>query len=320
MSYLQSAGLILTISILVASRNVLAMSTAKIIDSHAHLWATADESTFFPYLSTHPPVNLQNSASAEVLLEEMNNLGVAGALIVQPINHKFDHSYVAEAIQKNPDRFKGMLLHDPSTDSAQAIAILESAVKQGFVAVRFNPYLWPEVGEKKWALMSDGAGLAVYRRCGELKIPVGVMCFQGLSLHCGDVKALLETSPETIMLLDHFGFCKLGDDVAFEQLLSLATYPQLIVKISALFRQNDTSPYERVRQERFLPLLQAFGADRLMVGSDFPYATEQPLGYGLVDLVSSWIGDDQDRKHIMGGTAERVFGVWGVGSGSIVYR
>lgn len=67
------------------------------------------------------------------------------------------------------------------------------AIRQGFCGVRFNPYLWPEGGPG----MKDETGLALYRRAGELGMPVGVMCFKGLCLHLDEIKALLESSPET---------------------------------------------------------------------------------------------------------------------------
>lgn len=64
---------------------------------------------------------------------------------------------------------------------------------QGFCGVRFNPYLWAEGG----AGMKDDTGLALYRKAGDLGMPVGVMCFKGLDLHVKDIVALLESSPQT---------------------------------------------------------------------------------------------------------------------------
>jgi predicted TIM-barrel fold metal-dependent hydrolase len=304
-------------------------TTPKVIDSHLHVWASTTEASTggFPYVQ-EPPESLQDRASIAELLKQMDSNGVDGALIVQPINHKFDHSYVLSAIQSHSDRFKGMLLHDPSLSTVDAVSRLEDLSLQGFVGVRFNPYLWPKVDEKEssWAPMSQGAGLAVYKRCGELHMPVGVMCFQGLQLHFDDILALLKASPDTTLILDHFAFTKLSSkdekddkdnadaDAVFEKLLTLAAYPQVHVKISALFRlSDDPPPYTRVLQERFQPLLKAFGADRLMFGSDFPFVLEQPGAYSTVRLVESWMENDQDRAAIMGGTAERVFGPWGSG-------
>jgi len=245
------------------------------------------------------------------LLKQMEENGVDGALIVQPINHKFDHSYVIESIKSHPDRFKGMLLHDPSLDEDEAVARLEDLALHGFVGVRFNPYLWPQVGESAWSPMSEGAGLAVYKRCAELQMPVGVMCFQGLQLHYDDILQLIEKSPDTVLVLDHFGFTSIKNEDAFEKLMALAKYPNVYVKISALFRLDDPFPFTQVKEKRFQPLLKAFGADRLMYGSDFPFVLEQPEKYGMVKLVSSWIDDANDAKWIMGGTSEKIFGTWG---------
>jgi predicted TIM-barrel fold metal-dependent hydrolase len=246
----------------------------------------------------------------------MDTANVSGALIVQPINYKFDHSYVLNAIQQYPNRFKGMMLHNPSLPPDQAVTKLEDLTLKGFVGVRFSPYLWPQKEDGGWTAMSTpgGSGLAVYQRCAELNMPVGVMCFQGLQLHYDDIVQLLTSSPKTTMILDHFGFTRFTGEgnIAFQQLLSLARFPQVVIKISALFRLNDTSPYERVRMERFEPLLKAFGPQRLMFGTDFPYVLDQePEKYeGMVSLVSSWMEDANTREAVMGGTAETIFGSW----------
>jgi len=284
----------------------------KVIDSHLHVWANTAESKEFPYLQD-PPGDLRDEASISSLLQQMDHNGVDGALIVQPINHKFDHSYVLKAMKEHPDRFKGMLLFDPSLDEEKAVSQLEELHRDGFVGVRFNPYLWPQLGEKSWSPMSQGVGLAVYRRCGELGMPVGIMCFQGLALHYDDILELLKASPDTTMILDHFGFTSVDKQDSFEQLLQLAKYPQVFVKVSAPFRLNDSSPdFDQVQKRRFQPLLSAFGSERLLVGSDFPFVLQQSQAYGMLNTISTWIATDQDKKAIMGGTAEKLFGPWGV--------
>lgn len=291
-------------------------SSGKVIDSHLHVWADSTESGQFSYFQ-EPPDALKDKASTSELLQQMNANGIDGALIVQPINHKFDHSYVIHAMKSHPDRFKGMLLHDPSLDEEKAVSRLEELALQGFVGVRFNPYLWPKIaGESStdaWSPMSQGAGMAVYKRCADLKMPVGVMCFQGLELHYDDILELIKKSPETVLILDHFGFTSIKNEKVFEKLLSLAKYPNVHVKISALFRLDDASPFDQVKEKRFLPLLEAFGAERLMYGSDFPFVLEQPERYGIVKTVAGWMPDEKQRQLVLGGTAERVFGPWGRG-------
>jgi predicted TIM-barrel fold metal-dependent hydrolase len=319
-----------------------AASSLKIVDSHVHVWANAEESAAaYPYL-VDPPPHLKDAASTSELLRHMDRHGVAGTLIVQPINHKFDHSYVERAIRQHPHRFKGMMLHDPSMTASGATALVRELASKGFVGVRFNPYLWPEVvrgsddaaaegnnsiNQPVRALMSDidGSGLAVYKLCGELGLPVGIMCMQGFGLHLVDIKALLEASPETSLIIDHYGFASLDEtrNRAFEELLAMAKkYPQVAVKVSAPFRLIKESKgsdqadhikrFERVREERFAPLLQAVGSERLLYGSDFPYVLDHAKSYGdMVDIVSGWIESESDRRRILGENAERLFGSWG---------
>lgn len=307
------------------STTCAAMSTTtapkKIIDSHLHVWASAQEAASgFPYAEgQEPPESLRSLASTSELLKRMDATGVDGALIVQPINHKFDHSYVMEAMKSHPTRFKGMLLHNPADSAEEAVSKLEDLALKGFVGVRFNPYLWPKTNDDGWTPMSTagGAGLAVYKRCAELKMPVGVMCFQGLHLHYEDILELIKASPDTVLILDHFGFTGLDEqgNASFQKMLQLAKYPNVVIKVSALFRLKDESPFEKVQSERLVPLLEAFGADRLMFGTDFPFVLEQPQSYdGMVKLTSSWLAEEKDRQAVMGGTAERVFGSWSAAS------
>lgn len=68
-----------------------------------------------------------------------------GALIVQPGNHLYDHSYVASVLRKHPDKFVGCALVNPTLEAASAAAEVERlALQDGFRALRFNPYLWPD--------------------------------------------------------------------------------------------------------------------------------------------------------------------------------
>ena len=47
------------------------------------------------------------------------------------------------------------------------------------------------------------------------------------------------------------------------------------------------------------------------MGTDFPFVLETEGSYkGAVDVVKSWVEDDNDRDAISGGNAERVFGQW----------
>lgn len=149
-------------------------------------------------------------------------------------------------------------------------------------------------------------------------MPVGFMCFKGLPLHFEDISALLKMHPDTKVVLDHWGFFLQNGEVqaeAWEQLISLASYPQVHVKVSALFRVSKESwPYADL-DSRLLQLVKAYGANRLMWGSDYPFVQQQCGYQRAVTAMTEWAGatgelSAEEWNFIFCGTAESLFGSW----------
>ncbi|QDZ23366.1 catalytic hydrolase [Chloropicon primus] len=251
------------------------------IDSHLHVWSPKEEAETFPYYgaligsdakANEPPM----PGYAELLLEQMKSAGVSQAVIVQPGNHMFDHKYVSHVLQRYPKEFVGVLLANPAEGAGAGALELERLVREGYSGVRFNPYLWPE-GEQ----MTNSVGRAMYEKAGQLGVPVSHMPFKGLLNHIDEIKTLADTFPSTKFIVDHYGFCKCDDleSDEWKALLDLAKYPQAYVKLSASFRVS-RKPYPHVDVRKAIRnLIEAFGASRLMWGSDFPWITEEEGGY-----------------------------------------
>ena len=53
-------------------------------------------------------------------------------------------------------------------------------------------------GENPNESMFNDVGRALFKRAGELKMPVGFMCFKGFDLHATDILALVKTYPDTV--------------------------------------------------------------------------------------------------------------------------
>jgi len=311
---------------LVSGTTPFAMPSRRVIDSAVHVWSTGVEP--FPW-AVPPPANLAGAATPEVLIAAAKEAGVAGALIVQPANHMYDHSYVTKALREHGDFFRGMGLANPGLPVPDAVRALEELAAAGYVGVRFN------AGAFEGGLTSDVAK-ALYKRAGELQMPVGVMAFKGLGGFVPALRANCEDFPETTLVIDHMGFFRqpaiggqLGDaatndEDAWKGLLSLAQYPQVYVKVSALFRTSGLAPPHSDLEPRVAELLRAFGAERLMWGSDFPFVTTGgfPLPEGVIEtpaamtytqaaaVPTAWNVpelDDTARDALMGGTAARLF-------------
>ncbi|KAJ8606933.1 hypothetical protein CTAYLR_008634 [Chrysophaeum taylorii] len=230
----------------------------------------------------------------------------------RPINYEFDHTYVTECIERYPSKFRGILLAKPG--GAEEIKALS---KKGFTGVRLNPYLWAN-RDGEW--IADADGRAIVEASADLKMPVGVMAFGGLSPLIDHVRTLASMRPDGIVVLDHFGFPRedpakppgpeLGfDEQAWAQLLGLGpAYPNIYVKVSALFRVSREPPPHRDLEPRFREVLGAFGADRLLWGSDFPYVQQQGEdGYAAsLDAVASWCPPEAAEK-ILGLTARALY-------------
>ncbi|CAI9093144.1 OLC1v1028566C2 [Oldenlandia corymbosa var. corymbosa] len=234
-----------------------------VIDSHLHVWASPQEAEQkYPYFPGQEPTL---PGDVDFLLQCMNKGGVDGALIVQPINHKFDHSYVTSVLKKYPSKFVGCCLANPTEDEKGVKDFEDLILKDGYRAVRFNPYLWPS-GQQ----MTNNIGKAIFSKAGELGVPVGFMCMKGLNLHLLEIEELCTEFPKTTVILDHLAFCKPPtndeDSKLFSALLKLSRFPQVYVKFSALFRVSRVPyPYDDLSKALEL-VVSSFSANRVMWG------------------------------------------------------
>ncbi|CAN6548654.1 unnamed protein product [Malus baccata var. baccata] len=299
---------------LIASASAAAASMAstaskpKIIDSHLHVWASPQEAADkYPYFPGQEPTL---PGDVDILLQCMEEAGVDGALIVQPINHKFDHSLVTSVLKKYPSKFVGCCLANPAEDGSGIKQLENLILKDNYRAVRFNPYLWPS-GQQ----MTNEVGKAMFSKAGELGVPVGFMCMKGLGLHISEIEELCTEFPSTAVLLDHLAFCKppINDEekLTFSALLQLSRFPQVYVKFSALFRLSRMPfPYEDL-SHLLSQVVSSFGANRVMWGSDFPFVVPE-CGYkGAKEAVSLIVNrvplSSSELESIMGRTALQLF-------------
>lgn len=273
-----------------------------------------------------PPAELEASATFDRLRAAAHTAGVAGALIVQPINHKYDHTYTDAALKAAPSFFRAMGLADPSLPPDGAVAALEALHSRGYVGVRLNAGDFAAHGG-----LASPAARAIFTRCGELGMAVGLMAFGGLRPHVPALEELLAASPSTRVVIDHLGFFRqpatgglLGeaaanDEQAWAALLALGAHPQVHVKVSAPFRVSAEPPPFHDLAPRVEALLSAYGPDRLLWGSDWPYCTRGGQASTAVAqtyeqaarVPTFWRAaglDETALAQLMGVTAARLFG------------
>ncbi|OWM89793.1 hypothetical protein CDL15_Pgr024541 [Punica granatum] len=280
----------------------------KVIDSHLHVWASPEEAAEkYPYFPGQEPTL---PGHVDFLLQCMEEAVVDGALIVQPINHKFDHSLVTSVLSKYPTKFVGCCLANPADDGTGITELERLVLKDGYSAVRFNPYLWPN-NQK----MTNEVGKALFAKAGELGVPVGFMCMKGLNLHISEIEQLCTEFPSTVVQLDHVAFCKPPLQLEFTIERSNFSHGQVYVKFSALFRVSRMPfPYQDL-SDTLAKVVSSFGASRVMWGSDFPFVVPE-CGYKGAKEAVALIAEQAslssaDLDWIMGGTILKLFpGRW----------
>jgi L-fuconolactonase len=245
-------------------------------------------------------------APVESLLDEMMRSGVEKAVLIQ-IGGVYDNSYEIECMRRFPGRFAAVAMVD--TTRPDAPERLARWVKQGIQGIRLNP------NERSAA--SDP--LAIWRKAAELGVPVSCQGSNVEAFSSPEFEDIIKELPDLKIIIEHLGGG--GSDTTpphsrYRKVLDLAQYPNTYMKIPGFgeicsrpmpFRQP--FPFESVP-----PLiemaLEAFGARRLMWGSNYPPVAGRGEGYRNSlqwPLERLPFKNEEDKEWVFGKTAMSVW-------------
>lgn len=255
------------------------------VDSHVHVWDPA-----FAPDETHPLPDIVGTA--DDLIAKMNAAGLDKTVVVQPINYKFNHACVSDAMKRHPDRLYGVALADTSLPAEEASATVGKLLDAGYLGVRINP---------SFASLRSDSVLAVLKTCGELGKSA---CIFARPEHYDDVEYLLQTT-ECDIVIDHFGFA--GSESEVSRMLTFAKYERAYVKASAWFRvSKEAHPHGDV-QTLLRRVVEAYGSHRVLAGTDYPYVTQE-YGYGeTFSAVRSSGLSSIETSDVCGGSAAKLY-------------
>ena len=116
----------------------------------------------------------------------------------------------------------------------------------------------------------------------------------------------IRQQPDILIIIDHVGVSR--EPEQFDQLMALAAYPNVRVKISgACTLSRAAYPYDDI-WEPVLKIIDAFGIDRCMWGTDWTRTSGMlTYGQGVAPFKNTTRLSDSDRAALMGGTLERVY-------------
>lgn len=240
------------------------------------------------------------------MIKAMDEVGVDGALLISVYTmYKWDASYAVSVRQQFPDRF-ALIKPVDSNDPGVGETIEEWAKMDGTVAVRIM--FTPEVSTDP-AHPGINKVLATAAKCD---MPVNLMARGRLE----QVAELARRNPDTTLVIDHLGLEQPMKPPAPEEpwgelpkLLALAPHENIVVKISgACTLSHEPFPYKDIRKpvDR---ILNTFGLDRCMWGTDWTRAVNLLTYKQGVDAfrAEDWLSDS-DRATLMGGSLSKIYG------------
>jgi L-fuconolactonase len=245
------------------------------------------------------------SASGEEMIAAMDSVGVDKAIMVSSFNvYRYDPSYALSVYAAYPERFRVVTPVD-ATDPAIDDVVAAWAATKGAVGIRI-------ILREGMPMDPSDPGLTraftAAARCG---LPVNFLCWGRLDLGTEFVRRFADT----VIVIDHLGLLQpakppVPEDVWGElpALLALAKYPNVRVKVSGACTMSLAGyPYEDI-WEPVLRVVDAFGVDRCMWGTDWT-RTIGMLTYaqGVAPFLQTERLSEEDKAKLMGGTVERVY-------------
>jgi L-fuconolactonase len=286
-------------------------SRVEVIDAQVHLFEancarypwTQEVLTEPRYEGMRGRFNSRTATPAEAL-GVFDAHGVHGALVVHPSIYGFDNSYSTDAYRFAPDRFRVVGLVDSSRPDIED-AIAAFAADPAFVGVRLS--LYTDEAVARFDAGAENRMLAAAQREG---LVVCVYAPGRFSVF----ERIAQEFPELTVVLDHFGLFSIDmlDPAVrdtFGQITSLfplARYENVAVKITSLpLLSREEYPF-RDGWPHVLAVIEAFGVERLMWGSD-AFGFHHPYHETLDYLAQSDELDGYEKLMLLGGALRRVW-------------
>jgi predicted TIM-barrel fold metal-dependent hydrolase len=246
--------------------------------------------------------------TGDEMVAAMDAVGVDGALLVSPFAlYRFDASYALQVYAAHPGRF-GLIKPVDTANPAVADVIADWAATKGTVGVRIM------LNQEVSADPADAGINRALAAAARHSLPVNLLCWGRLD----QAGALAARNPDTVLVIDHLGLQQPFQPpppaqpwADLPKVLSLASHPNIRVKISgACTLSHEPFPYSDI-WDPVMKLIDAFGLDRCMWGTDWTRATGLLTYEQGVEAfrVTSRLSDG-DRARLMGDTLRQVY-KWG---------
>lgn len=262
-----------------------------IIEWNAHMFSRdTARYPFHPRAVYTPDVTRLSLDPLTDYLAHMATHGIDRAVLVHPEPYGDDHRLVLDCLAREPGRFLATALFYPKDPQAPARLRALVAQQPAIIACRFHAHQ----GKTDYLGSFAEAGVqALWAAAAELGLVV--------ELHIGpdyaaQVRPLIQAFPQTPVLIDHLAEPHLSSGVDFAQVLALADFDNVYMKLSGLNHFAQDGPLYTSARPFTRWVAQAFGPQRLVWGSGAPAIVDAHLEH--------WSAADRDL--VKGGNLARL--------------
>jgi predicted TIM-barrel fold metal-dependent hydrolase len=236
-----------------------------VIEWNAHIFSPNTSAyPFHPRRTYTPDVSGRPADPLAAYIEGMEERGIDRAVIVHPEPYGDDHRLIADCLNREPRLLRGTSLFYPK--DPEAPQKLEALVREAphMVATRFHAHR----GKEDYLDSFDDPGVrALWKKAVDLG--------QIVELHIGPNYAaqaakLIREFPGSKVLIDHLAEPHMGTPVEFADVLDLAQYPDVYMKLSGLNHFAEDAPYYESARSFTSRVISEFGPDRMVWGSGVP--------------------------------------------------
>jgi L-fuconolactonase len=273
-----------------------------VIDAHFHLWRV--DRGDYDWLSAEPP-GLRRDFGIQDWCAVGGACGVTGGVLVQATPTAAETRYVLDLAGRAPDHILGVVGWADLDAVGAAAEVERLAADRRVVAVR--PWL-QAIPDPDWILSARVAPALAALAASGLRYEALIR-----PVHLSRIRALTERHPQLPVIVDHGAKPDIAGDRFqpwADDLRLLAESPWVSCKLSGLL----TEAGNRTGRDQLRPyvetMLETFGAERVLWGSDWPVVTAVTGYAGWLELARSLV-PLQGHETVFGGTARRVYGLDG---------
>jgi predicted TIM-barrel fold metal-dependent hydrolase len=277
---------------------------SRIIDIHPHV-ISDDESRYppAPLFGKRSDWSQERPCVVETLIAAMDAAGVGKAAVVHSsTTYGFDNSYVVDACNQYPDRL--IAVGSVDVRAPDAVETIKGWTGKGLAGLRI--FTGGSTKDFDPSELEDESAYPAWELLGQLGL---TMCIQTGPVGLPQVRSLAERFPDVPIILDHLGRPDVTDGPPYaraQSLFDVADIPSIYLKLTPRIMGDSVSG--AATPETFFPkVVEAFGAQRLAWGSNFPTSP------GTLSEILATAQDrlktlsEADREWIFGRTAQTLY-------------